>query len=421
MLMLILWSADPSRASEIIIDNSNFTSSSDDQTLEVTGIRQIITSKSDVSYDVQENIPVNVLVSAARQFPDVWTKVDYDPNNPASAIWSIKSALDNSSYDQSNLFCPDCFPTSVRNPWDFTSARPNTLNRTFAGIDPILSDQRKIMDKFWDPTTVLNLVATGGIDTSAIVFSSIDGKSVPTVSLLGGAKDKLQTVNYYLKRAEGSSNIREAGQFFNVASATVRNYDVLQKSMLYSIGRITFGKPLVLTAKEAEIGVPESIDRESNIFAIVLPVTFWDIDPNGIEELTVNFGLEPELIAIELFPDNLGTPVSQENKSGLPEMEMSVGDRSLKIGQFITTNVRYNFVKPTILALGVGEENFSWLVQGEAIRAGAFKFVAIIVVPKGRQFVDIAQSAHVRIKSDIWKLQAGGLAGTESSIRRLHF
>jgi hypothetical protein len=85
--------------------------------------------------------------------------------------------------------------------------------------------------------------------------------------------------------------------------------------------------------------------------------------------------------------------------------------------------VAFTYIKPTIVAVGLRERQFSWLLRGEAVGIGSHKFVVVAGVPKGEVTIDFAMSGHVRLRKGILGglFESGDIAGTDVKVIPIAF
>jgi hypothetical protein len=190
----------------------------------------------------------------------------------------------------------------------------------------------------------------------------------------------------------------------------VRNYGELEKSLLRDMGEITFGWPVVYTAKEMNLILPASITRKFDTYWLELSTTFRELSARNLEEIAINFAVPDGSLALELVPTVVTIPIFKEKEIKTPDIGVGIRGAMVTVGEVFRQTVSFTYLKPIVEAFGLRENRFSWSLRDQAVRAGSHKFVAVIGVPKGKDGIEIAMSAHIKSKSYLF---SGDIAGTE--------
>jgi hypothetical protein len=175
----------------------------------------------------------------------------------------------------------------------------------------------------------------------------------------------------------------------------VKEYNALEQSILTHIGDITIGEPIVYTAAEKVIKVPESIGRKYNVYWSELRASFRGLTNSNIDELAVNDAFSEGGVALELAPLEYGTEVTVETRKAVPGFEAGMEGFYVSVNEAFNKTIAFKYVKPRVIAVGLGEREFSWLLRGEAVRIGWHKFVVMAGIPKGIGSIDFGMSGHV--------------------------
>jgi hypothetical protein len=308
------------------------------------------------------------------------------------------------------------------------------LNPTKAAISPVLGDSdiapKIVMSdyaaspeyKVWDATTIMNMVATGAIDTDHVEVLNVDGDHIETVRFASSVADKLGDI-YKSKPFFEQQSPYEAGVLMAALQNGIREYDSLERALLEYIGDITFGEPIIYTAAEKKLEIPSSISERYDVYWIELSASFRGIEDSDITELAVNFAFPEGGVALELIPLQYGPEVEVQEKQAIPGVEVSIKGLRAAIGEAFNRIVAFTYIKPTIVAVGLRERQFSWLLRGEAVTIGSHRFVVVAGVPKGEVGIDFAMSGHVRLRKGILEglFASGDIAGTEVKVIPISF
>jgi hypothetical protein len=254
---------------------------------------------------------------------------------------------------------------------------------------------------------------TSNVDGDMVQWYKIDDKYAQSI-------DNIYRNLLFLKNVSTPTDARVV---FAAIKDDVTQYDALQRSFLENIGEITFGTPVVYTAKEKNLIIPESIRRSHDVYWIDLVVTYRVPDPKDLVEMAFNVAVPEQSVALKLIPLRFGVEMNRSVKEGVPETSIEYGGTKVSFGEVFSDTVVYTFLKPTIEAYGEGERKFSWKMSGEAVSAGSHRFVAILEVPRGTKNVDFAFSGDVRLrKSFIGEWFDGDvIAGTDSWVVPVNF
>jgi hypothetical protein len=118
----------------------------------------------------------------------------------------------------------------------------------------------------------------------------------------------------------------------------------------------------------------------------------FSIDPSAcsisttecqIKEVYYSTQLDDRDIALELLPERYSIPVKVKETSKTPEIGVEAHGMSLHVKEFYEQTVEYEQLRPTIIANGLQEHKFGWILKDDAAGEGANRFVGVIGVPKG--------------------------------------
>jgi hypothetical protein len=352
-------------------------------------------------------ITKDLIIRSATAFPEVQTELEQlgvaDPSE--MAIRDFVAAIRASHYPDRYLYQANAREEPDTEYPAFTSryAQP--------GLD------------VWDARTLTNMVITGVVNTDVSSTETIDGNEVEWFTI----DDQYAVPVTEIYRSFSYFNVEsppgDVGRVFTSLRNDVGEYDALQRSMLDNIGEITFGFPIVYTAAEKGLVLPESLKRLYDVYWIDLVVTYRGIDPDDLAEMAFNVELSDQSVALKLIPLRFGLEMSVNEKIAAPELGVEYSGVKLTVGEYFSQTVAFKYLKPIVEGYGEGEARFSWRMAGEAINAGSHRFAAIIAVPEGTPDVDFRFSGHVRLRKSFVGAWYDGelIAGTDAWVLPVSF
>ncbi len=275
--------------------------------------------------------------------------------------------------------------------------------------EPIIVSNDPSRIKFWNAAVVLNMVATNVIDTQNISHVETKGKLVAFFGFDPKYKASIEKI-YTALPVIKYQKVQSIPLYLANLKGDVKNYGQLEKALLRNMGEITFGWPVVYTAKEMKLILPASVELKFDTYWLELSATFRDLSARNLEELAINFAVPDGSLALELVPTVVALPIIKEKKIRTPDIGVEIRGVKVTVGEFFSRTVSYTYLKPIVEAFGLRESRFSWTLRDQAVRAGSHKFVVIIGVPKGKDGTEIAMSAHIKSKGYLF---SGDIAGTE--------
>lgn len=192
-------------------------------------------------------------------------------------------------------------------------------------------------------------------------------------------------------------------QIYNY-SARVRKASSLKLSQNSLAGEVTFGKPIAYHAKEMGLKIPPSLQKTYDIYWLELAFTPMPKESSNFENITFSIQLEDRrAIALELVPLEFGTKVKDESKVSTPEIEIDTKIGTVSIGEFFSKRVEYEYIKPTVSAVGLREPIFGWIMRDKMTERGAKRFVCILGTAKGTKSIDLEMAVSGTLRaSRIW-------------------
>ena len=140
------------------------------------------------------------------------------------------------------------------------------------------------------------------------------------------------------------------------------------------------------------------------------PVSFRDVDAAKFEKVTFSVTVPTGIIAVDLIPLRFEKGVEARRTLSSPEIKVKYGESAVEIGKVFEQQVVYTSLRPTIVAGGPQESDFSWSMMDDAMQEGARRFVAVVQVPKGRRAVSMQLQASATLRSKFFA-QGGIVAG----------
>lgn len=159
-------------------------------------------------------------------------------------------------------------------------------------------------------------------------------------------------------------------------------------------GKVTYGVPVVTSAAEEQMNIPESILKRGNVYVVKFAVSFAEIDPSKIESIFFSVKGNSSIFALELIPLKYGTEMNEEITSNTPNLSIN----GIEIGTFYEKSISYKYIKPTIIGSGLQESNYLWIMKEQAISEGSQRFIAILLVPNNQKKCSIEMQVYAKQK-----------------------
>jgi len=195
-------------------------------------------------------------------------------------------------------------------------------------------------------------------------------------------------------------------QQFETIQASLNEFPVLLQAAKISFSPVSFGEIFVYSKNDRDLIIPPPIDRKYDVFWVEFPVSLRDLEAEYVTEVSFHVFLPENARALDLIPWRFGaeTVVTEESKTP------AVTFKEVTIGEFYKKTVAYTTLKPTIVATGLREHKFSWILTGEAISTGSYLFVGVLGVPKGQCAINAGLGVNAKT-TDLFGFQ-GDVAGT---------
>jgi hypothetical protein len=202
---------------------------------------------------------------------------------------------------------------------------------------------------------------------------------------------------------------------FNEIGMALAQYPALLEAAKINFSPVSFGETFSYSAQEKGLEIAPSILRKYDVYWVEFAVSLRDLNESDVTEISFHVFLPDDSIALDLIPRRFGheMQVSQTTKS--PEITV----KQVSLGEFYSRTVAYTALKPTIVATGLRENQFSWVLTDDAVATGAYLFVGILGVPTGQDCINTGFGVNAKT-SDFLGLQ-GDVAGTGIIFKQLCF
>lgn len=173
----------------------------------------------------------------------------------------------------------------------------------------------------------------------------------------------------------------------------------LASTTLVSIGNATFGKPLAFTAGERKLIIEPSISRHYDVYWVEFALSPGDDFASRSTELFFSVVLnDPSSIALELVPLRYGTNSKVTTNLQSPDVSVEAAGNRISVGKVYEQTIEYSYLKPTILATGLRDSSFGWIMKDDMVDASSKRLIAIVGFPKGtkRVAMTLSLSGHIR-------------------------
>jgi hypothetical protein len=175
---------------------------------------------------------------------------------------------------------------------------------------------------------------------------------------------------------------------------------------------VTFGTPIVETAKDANLDIPKLISDKYDVYLVQLAMTWRELPREDLSELGFSVTAPINTIALALIPLRYGIKVEEKTETHLsPGVEVS--GVKIDLGEVFGRDISFNYLKPTIQAFGLQENRFSWTLRDQAVQPGAERFICAIGVPKHAKRLQLTMSAHARWPPQRMYFIAGGVESSD--------
>ncbi|MGA2412671.1 MAG: hypothetical protein ABSG46_20100, partial [Candidatus Binataceae bacterium] len=154
--------------------------------------------------------------------------------------------------------------------------------------------------------------------------------------------------------------------------------------------------------REKKLVLPSSISSREKVYWVEFPMSFRELDYDRLQQLMFGVKLPPQVHALTLLPDRIGTEHETSHEVQTPSVKIEAEGIGLDLGEWYKSEDSFKSLKPTIVSEGLGESRFAWILEGDAVSRGSRRFIAIIDVPKSLHHLDINLVAGAKTKGILW-------------------
>lgn len=251
-----------------------------------------------------------------------------------------------------------------------------------------------------DPKLIASLPATEVFESDRPMTypGSLEGKEMKWMKVNEKAFSAFAQAYSSLAKMKDQP-LDKGGHIFLSASGAMAPYPFLSKAAEFNSGQVSFGKPIVSTSEETGLNIPRSITSKFDVYVMKFAVSFRDIDYENIEKLVFSVLGPNGISALELIPLRFDEEMSVRCIVSSPELKIKYGNKAIELGKVYEKEIIYKVLKPKIIANGLQENEFSWSMMEGSIQPGAKRFISILEVPKGREWLTLQFQASARAKS----------------------
>lgn len=180
---------------------------------------------------------------------------------------------------------------------------------------------------------------------------------------------------------------------YHVAVSYLEAHKRLRAALELKTGTYTFGVPRIYRPEDLGISIRSIYQRMHDVYVIIFWMTDWHLFSDKVSESWFISKLGDDAVALELVPLRYDKVLHLEEESKSPSVSAKVGKAQLSIGQFYRKTISSTSFKPIIVAQGVQESNFGWAMRNDASAPGAKRFIAVVGIEKGTEFITITVGA----------------------------
>lgn len=196
-----------------------------------------------------------------------------------------------------------------------------------------------------------------------------------------------------------------AFQYGDIADSMYQNPDLRAASEV-TVADVTFGVPILYTAKDMHLKIQKSISSRWNVYWISFAFSLEVPKAIDISEIYYKISLNNNDIALALLPSRYGIPVQHHVTSKTPSIAVESNGNSVSVGEFYSQEVTFEQLRPTIISDGLQQSSFGWILKRDMTGEGAKHFVAILAVPKNSKNIFGKCVVELKVEQGIWHLES---------------
>ncbi len=155
--------------------------------------------------------------------------------------------------------------------------------------------------------------------------------------------------------------------------AVLHNYPEFQQVAQFTTGSVAFGRPIRLPIQKPRPGM----------LILQLAFSVKDLDYREVSSIILRTQVDNDVTVTDMLPLNQ----TKDEPVAVTPTIASAG---------LTPN--FTGIKPTIIAYGLQQSDFSWELSGQAVASGAHRFLAVLQVPPSLHQVSVRLTIACKMK-----------------------
>jgi hypothetical protein len=165
---------------------------------------------------------------------------------------------------------------------------------------------------------------------------------------------------------------------------------------------------------DRNLNIPPPISRKYDVYWVEFQLTLRNLEDDYVRLVSFHVFLPEDSTALDLIPWRFGVEATVTETTGSPPITI----KDVTVGEFCKKTVAYTMLRPTIVATGLREHRFSWVLTEEAASTGSHLFVGLLGVPKSQ--CRISAGLAVDAETTDWLGLQGDVAGTGVIFREIN-
>jgi hypothetical protein len=260
-------------------------------------------------------------------------------------------------------------------------------------------------DSKLDPQIVRRAFAAGAFDKASVSTLPVMGSGgSPAIGVTIDSRFAKHAASFYASTEKFSSGGQVPSTAFDFAKDKMASQDSsVNKVAAVRLTTVAIGTPLILTAKEKKLSLPQSIAQAFDVYWVQFALNPRSDHRGNVDELSFFVSLKTaDSEALELVPVRYGRETEVTSSIAVPSTEVKAGEIGLSIGEVYKQEVSYKALVPTIVGTGVQDSEFKWTMSDEMLDMSAKRLIAIVGVPKRTSRLDLEMIAIARTKPGWW-------------------
>jgi hypothetical protein len=161
--------------------------------------------------------------------------------------------------------------------------------------------------------------------------------------------------------------------YIDRTTAALHNYPNFQEVAEFNTGSVAFGRPIRLPIQQPSPGM----------LILQLAFSVKDLDYREVSSIILRTQVDNEVTVTDMLP-------LHQTKEEPVAVTPSIAGAGL-------TPI-FTGIKPTIIAYGLQQSDFSWELSGQAVASGAHRFLAVLQVPPSQRQVSVRLTIACKMK-----------------------